>query len=116
MVLKDLGYQIDLTQWETYVTGILSILVALGVISNPENGKGFFNAKVPPSQSSNNPPNQIETPNNPTNRMNELHSFPNQVKRQVQNLPDHSNQIVDSSTTQTTEEIVPDRRFTPNEK
>ena len=42
MVLRDMGMQIDLTQWETYVTAILGILATLGVISNPEQGRGYF--------------------------------------------------------------------------
>ncbi|MDQ0230420.1 hypothetical protein [Metabacillus malikii] len=42
MVLNDMGYKIDLTKWETYVTVILGILVSLGVLSNPENGRGYF--------------------------------------------------------------------------
>ncbi|MCA1032375.1 hypothetical protein LCL95_15175 [Bacillus timonensis] len=45
MVLKDLGYQIDLTRWETYVSAILGIFATLGVISNPEDGKGYFRVK-----------------------------------------------------------------------
>jgi len=57
MVLKDLGYQIDLTRWETYVTAILGILVSLGVISNPENGKGYFTLKSAKS-ASNTPPEE----------------------------------------------------------
>lgn len=46
MVFKDLGMQIDLTAWETYVTAILGLLGALGIISNPDKGKGFFD-KIP---------------------------------------------------------------------
>ncbi|MEH7222736.1 hypothetical protein V7112_02890 [Bacillus sp. JJ1566] len=46
MVFKDLGMQIDLTTWETYVTAIIGFLAALGIISNPEKGKGFFD-KIP---------------------------------------------------------------------
>ncbi|MCH1627649.1 hypothetical protein [Fredinandcohnia quinoae] len=42
MVLKDLGFKIDLTEWQTYVTAILGVLATLGIISNPEKGKGFF--------------------------------------------------------------------------
>lgn len=42
MVFKDFGSQIDLTTWETYVTAIVGILAALGVISNPDKGKGYF--------------------------------------------------------------------------
>ncbi|MFC0270529.1 hypothetical protein ACFFIX_03540 [Metabacillus herbersteinensis] len=46
MVLRDLGLQIDLTQWETYVTAILGVLGMLGIISNPEKGRGFLD-RVP---------------------------------------------------------------------
>ncbi|MCC3355369.1 hypothetical protein [Bacillus sp. REN16] len=48
MVFKDLGLQIDLTTWETYVTAIIGLLAALGIISNPDKGKGFFD-KIPNS-------------------------------------------------------------------
>ncbi|WP_189655160.1 hypothetical protein [Bacillus sp. HNG] len=48
MVLKDLGMQIDLTTWETYVTAIIGFLAALGIISNPDKGRGFFD-KIPDS-------------------------------------------------------------------
>ena len=48
MVFKDLGLQIDLTTWETYVTAIIGLLAALGIISNPDKGKGFFD-KIPDS-------------------------------------------------------------------
>lgn len=46
MVFKDLGLQIDLTTWETYVTAIFGILATMGIISNPDKGKGFFD-KIP---------------------------------------------------------------------
>lgn len=46
MVINELGLTIDLTKWQTYVTVILGILMGLGIISNPENGKGYFNAKI----------------------------------------------------------------------
>lgn len=45
MFFRDMGFQIDLTQWETYVNGILGILVAMGIISNPEASKGYFQIK-----------------------------------------------------------------------
>ncbi|MFS0862443.1 hypothetical protein [Fredinandcohnia sp. 179-A 10B2 NHS] len=48
MVFRDLGVQIDLTTWETYVTAVLGILATLGIVSNPDKGKGFFD-KVPTS-------------------------------------------------------------------
>lgn len=41
MILDDLGFDVDPTRWETYVTLILGILIGLGVISNPQNGKWF---------------------------------------------------------------------------
>ncbi|WP_197089583.1 hypothetical protein [Bacillus sp. SA1-12] len=94
MVLKDLGYQIDLTRWETYVTGILGILAALGIISNPENGKGFFNAKTPPSSSS------AKTPSE-----NEIGCQEQEKKNQVADQSDQS--FVDTE---------PYRRFPPDEK
>ncbi|MFT4415841.1 hypothetical protein ACLM5H_18435 [Fredinandcohnia humi] len=48
MVFRDLGVQIDLTSWETYVTAILGVLATLGIISNPEKGKGYFD-RIPSS-------------------------------------------------------------------
>jgi uncharacterized membrane protein len=45
MFFRDMGFQIDLTQWETYVNAILGLLVALGIISNPEKSKGYFPIK-----------------------------------------------------------------------
>lgn len=41
LILEDLGYKIDPTRWETYVTLIIGILVYLGVVSNPKEGKWF---------------------------------------------------------------------------
>lgn len=41
MVLEDLGYTIDPTRWETYVTLVVGILIYLGIVSNPKDGKGF---------------------------------------------------------------------------
>jgi uncharacterized membrane protein len=77
MVFKDLGVQIDLTAWETYVTAILGLLGALGIISNPDKGKGFFD-KIPDTsveaiaqvteQLQNQPPNGHDG-NSPQNHM-----------------------------------------------
>ncbi|WP_299092218.1 hypothetical protein [uncultured Metabacillus sp.] len=95
MVLEDLGYQIDLTRWETYVTGILGILAALGIISNPENGKGFFNAKTPPSSKLEDPPEEKENGGH------------------VQQQP---GQITDQASDQSFVDTQPYRRYPPNEK
>lgn len=116
MVFKDLGLQIDLTQWDTYVTAILGVLVALGVISNPEDGKGFFNAKTPPSSIVNAPTTQTDLSTDSLNGLNESNPLPDQAVNRSQNPPNNPNQLVDSSNTQTTQEIVPDRRYTPYEK
>jgi len=51
MVFRDIGIEIDLTTWETYVTAILGILATLGVIANPEKGRGYFQRKPKPSTS-----------------------------------------------------------------
>lgn len=90
MVFNDLGLQIDLTSWETYVTSILGILVTLGIISNPESGRGYFNAKAP-TQLSNKPMNnqQLEQQNSVSNETNSEIS---------------------------TDEITPDRQYAPYEK
>lgn len=45
LVLEDLGYQIDPTLWETYVTLIIGILISLGLVSNPKEGKWFGDDK-----------------------------------------------------------------------
>jgi len=45
MVLRDIGIDIDLTKWQNYVTAILGILATLGVISNPEQGRGYYQLK-----------------------------------------------------------------------
>ncbi|MCM3409181.1 hypothetical protein [Metabacillus litoralis] len=90
MVFKDLGLQIDLTSWETYVTSVLGILVTLGIISNPENGKGFFNKKTDNSIA----PSDMTNPPTTTN-----------------------NQSQPEETTITfSEEAVPDRKYVPYEK
>lgn len=41
MILEDLGFAIDPTRWETYVTLIIGILICLGIVSNPKDGKWF---------------------------------------------------------------------------
>ena len=41
LIFEDLGYTIDPTRWETYVTLIIGILIYLGIASNPKEGKGF---------------------------------------------------------------------------
>jgi uncharacterized membrane protein len=102
MVLNDLGLKIDLTEWQTYVTAILGILVGLGIISNPENGKGYFNAKKPPSTIENSTSDQTTLLNEATDSYNETNSS--------------DNQSLDSSATNHEEEMVPDRRYTPYEK
>jgi hypothetical protein len=105
MVINDLGYQIDLTRWDTYVTALLGILVALGVISNPESGKGFFNAKTP---AENNPTNDATNGNNEASQ--------NEAITNSESPQDHSVQIVNSSDNQTSEEITPYRRYPPDER
>ncbi|MEH7381510.1 hypothetical protein V7138_13705 [Bacillus sp. JJ1533] len=66
MVLKDLGMQIDLTTWETYVTAIIGFLAALGIISNPDKGKGFFD-KIPdtPAEALTQVAEQLQNQNEP---------------------------------------------------
>lgn len=41
LIVKDLGYEIDPTKWETYVSLILGILATLGIFSSPKEGKGY---------------------------------------------------------------------------
>lgn len=41
LILEDLGYKVDPTRWETYVTLIIGILISLGLVSNPKDGKWF---------------------------------------------------------------------------
>lgn len=88
MVLKDFGLQIDLTSWETYVTSILGILVTLGIISNPESGKGYFDAKASASTAIN---KSVENQNPPTQT--------EKVNSEI-----------------STDEIAPDRKYIPYEK
>jgi len=42
MALIDFGTIKELGRYEMYVQVILSILVALGVVSNPKEGKGYI--------------------------------------------------------------------------
>lgn len=90
MIFKDLGLQIDLTSWETYVTSILGILVTLGIISNPESGRGYFNAKTPTQPSD-------QTINN------------QQLIQQNSDSSEKNSKIA-------TDEMTPDRQYTPYEK
>ncbi|QNF29622.1 MULTISPECIES: hypothetical protein [Metabacillus] len=111
MVINDLGYQIDLTRWDTYVTALLGILVALGVISNPESGKGFFNAKTPTEHvptNKNNPTNNSNYGNNETSQNEEITN--------LDNPQDYSEHIDNSSDNQISEEITPYRRYPPDER
>jgi uncharacterized membrane protein len=41
MILQDLGFTIDPTRWETYFTLVIGILIYLGIVSNPKDGKWF---------------------------------------------------------------------------
>lgn len=41
LVLEDMGFHIDPTRWETYVSLIMFILVTAGLVSSPEKGKWF---------------------------------------------------------------------------
>ncbi|MBO1510310.1 hypothetical protein [Metabacillus bambusae] len=111
MVINDLGYQIDLTRWDTYVTAILGILVALGVISNPESGKGFFNAKIPADHV---PTNENDSTNDTTNGNNEASQ--NEAITNSESPQDYSDHLVNSSDNQTSEEITPYRRYPPDER
>ncbi|HZH58076.1 MAG TPA: hypothetical protein VEY70_00490 [Metabacillus sp.] len=90
MVFKDLGLQIDLTSWETYVTSILGILVTLGIISNPESGRGYFNAKTPTQSSDQSMNNQ---------QLQQQNSVSNEMNSEI-----------------STDENTPDRQYTPYEK
>ncbi|WP_216773235.1 hypothetical protein [Metabacillus halosaccharovorans] len=90
MVFRDLGLQIDLTSWETYVTSILGILVTLGIISNPESGRGFFSAKTPP-----------QLPDQSVNSQQSL---------QQNNVTNEMNAEIES------DEMTPDRQYIPYEK
>lgn len=41
MIVQDAGFYITPEKWNTYVDLILGILVMLGIISNPKDGKWF---------------------------------------------------------------------------
>lgn len=41
MLVNDLGLHITPDKWDSYVNSILSILVMLGIVSNPKEGKWF---------------------------------------------------------------------------
>jgi uncharacterized membrane protein len=102
MIFKDLGLQIDLTAWQTYVTAILGILVSLGIISNPESGKGYLNAKIPPT-----------TPENSTTEQPNIITGVKEAYKETDSL---LYKTKDTPLFNPDEEIVPDRRHMPNEK
>ncbi len=101
MMFKDLGMQIDLTRWETYVTAIIGFLAALGIISNPDKGKGFFdkipetpaeaitqvaeqlqNQNQPPSTGQQGMPPQIQNPGNAQQYQNNPQQQTNSIQPQ----------------------------------
>jgi uncharacterized membrane protein len=41
MVVQDLGFHIAPEKWNNYVSLVLGILVMLGVVSNPKEGKWY---------------------------------------------------------------------------
>lgn len=41
MVVQDLGFHITSEKWNSYVDLILGILIMLGIISNPKEGKWY---------------------------------------------------------------------------
>lgn len=45
MILMDSNIIGDLGRYNEYITLVLSILVAAGIISNPEKGKGYIDKK-----------------------------------------------------------------------
>jgi uncharacterized membrane protein len=45
MIVQDLGLHITPEKWNAYVDLILGILVMLGIISNPKEGKWFSDDK-----------------------------------------------------------------------
>ncbi|WP_193559350.1 hypothetical protein [Metabacillus litoralis] len=110
MILKDLGLQIDLTQWETYVTSILGILVTLGIISNPESGKGFFDAKTKSTENV-----------SLTNSTNKVNQSANVIENSGSVVENNNNQMHQSESTDSQEipfdeELMPDRKYAPYEK
>ncbi|MEK5443987.1 MULTISPECIES: hypothetical protein [unclassified Fredinandcohnia] len=109
MVFKDLGAQIDLTAWETYVTAILGLLGALGIISNPDKGKGFFD-KITDSpvdaithvteqlQSQDQSPTgqEVNTPQQqPQNQIEPVQSQ-NQINQLQNEYPNYQNQTINA--------------------
>ncbi|MFC0235485.1 hypothetical protein [Fictibacillus phosphorivorans] len=40
LILEDLGYKIDPTRWETYITLIVGLLISFGIIRNPSKADG----------------------------------------------------------------------------
>ncbi|MDR4887267.1 hypothetical protein RGU12_06805 [Fredinandcohnia sp. QZ13] len=85
MVLKDLGMQIDLTTWETYVTAIIGFLAALGIISNPDKGRGFFD-KIPdtPTEALTQVAEQLQNQNEPPTSqqsMPQQNQYPSHVQQ-----------------------------------
>lgn len=110
MILKDLGLQIDLTQWETYVTSILGILVTLGIISNPESGKGFFNAKTKSTEN--------DSSTNSTNKVKQSANVIGNSGSVVENknIQTHQTEVTDTQEIPLDEELMPDRKYAPYEK
>lgn len=114
MILKDLGLQIDLTQWETYVTSILGILVTLGIISNPESGKGFFNAKTKSTEN-------VTENDSSTNSTNKVNQSANVIENSGSVVENNNNQMLQTELTDSQEipfdeELMPDRKYAPYEK
>ncbi|APH05155.1 hypothetical protein [Bacillus weihaiensis] len=99
MLINDLGLQIDLTKWETYVSSILGILVTLGIISNPEDGRGFFKQKTIQNSSSTN--NSM-----PTQQIESGSTVNNQIMNSTQEMTAQPEQ----------EQAGPDRKYAPYEK
>ncbi|WP_010283596.1 hypothetical protein [Bacillus timonensis] len=90
MVFKDFGMQIDLTTWETYVTAILGFLATLGIISNPDKGRGFFD-KIPdtPAEAIAQVTEQLTNQDQPTNNQQKSSS---QNPGNVQQYPEFPQQ------------------------
>lgn len=44
MILQALGLKFDVPYVNEIITSILAVLVALGIISNPSDGTGYFDA------------------------------------------------------------------------
>lgn len=41
MIVQDLGFHVTPEKWDVYVDLILGILIMLGIISNPKEGKWY---------------------------------------------------------------------------